>query len=99
LSERFDFENIDAGIRGAVEVLRGSGVETFESCEGGAGHAYAEPAVRFYGNKNAGLRALAVALDYGLPVLYLRRLWPVLDGELTGPYWELTFREKVVSRV
>ncbi len=28
-----------------VEVLRAAGVETFESCEGGAGHSYPEPTV------------------------------------------------------
>ncbi len=96
--EPFDFENLDPGIRAAVEILRSEGVETFESCQGGDGHAYAEPAVRFHGNHGAGFRALAVAQDYGLPVLYLRRFWSVLEGEPTGPYWELTFSGHV-SRV
>jgi hypothetical protein len=27
----------------------------------------------------------------GLPVTELRRVWPILDGEPTGPWWELTF--------
>ena len=31
---------LDPGIAGAVAVLREAGVETFESCEGGHGHAY-----------------------------------------------------------
>jgi hypothetical protein len=95
VTERFDYENLDPGIRRAVEVLRAAGVETFESCEGGKGHIYPEPSVRFYGNRAAGFRALAVALDNGLPVLYLRRFWPILEGEPNGPYWELTFRGHV----
>ena len=81
----------DSGIAEAVEALRSSGVETFESCQGGPGHAYPEPTVRFHGDKAEGLRALAVALHAGLAVTCLRRVWPVNDSEPTGPYWELTF--------
>jgi hypothetical protein len=69
-------------------------VETFESCEGGAGHSFADPTVRFYGERSEGFRALAVAQAYGLPVLDLRRYWQIVDGEPCGPYWELTFRSK-----
>jgi hypothetical protein len=72
-------------------VLRQGGIETFESCEGGNGHAYREPTVRFHGDRSEGYRALATALKAGLPVAELRRVWPVLDGEATGPWWELTF--------
>ena len=31
-----------------------AGIETFESCPGGPGHAYAEPTVRFYGDRSEG---------------------------------------------
>ncbi len=82
---------LDAGIWPAVEVLRSGGVETFESCEGGHGHAYPEPTVRFHGDQAEGYRAVAVALRAGLRVKELRRVWPVNDKELTGPWWELTF--------
>ena len=86
---------LDVGIKRAVDVLQANGVETFESCEGGPGHSYAEPTVRFYGNPGAGWRALAVCLDYGLPVSAVRRVWPVLDrNDPTGPYWEVVFRER-----
>lgn len=81
---------LDNGIAQAVLVLRAQGVETFESCEGGRSHAYEQPTVRFHGNRAEGLRALAVALQARLPVAELRRVWPVLDGEPTGPWWELT---------
>jgi len=35
--------------------------------------------------------ALAAALDGGLRVYNLRRVWRIEDGEPTGPWWELTF--------
>lgn len=82
---------LDAGIADAVIALCRAGVETFESCEGGIGHAYAEPTVRFYGDRAEGLRALSIALQNRLPVTALRRAWPVVDSEPTGPWWELTF--------
>ena len=83
---------LDAGIAPYVEQLRAANVETFESCEGGDGHAFPVPTVRFYGDKSEGFRALDVALKNGLPVLDLRRYWQVVDGEPYGPHWELAFR-------
>lgn len=82
---------LDPGIARAVKVLAGAGVETYESCEGGRGHAYPEPTVRFYGEHAEGFRALAAALENGLPVAALRRIWVVQDGEPVGPDWEMTF--------
>ncbi len=83
--------HLDAGIKDAVLLLRKHGVETVESCEGGSNHAYLEPTVRFVGGKAEGYRALSIALQVGLKVSELRRVWPILDYEPTGPYWELTF--------
>lgn len=85
---------LDEGIRRFVLILRRDGVETFESCEGGPGHAMPEPTVSFWGNNGAGFKALSVAMTYGLPVLSLRRAWRMDDGELTGPWWEMTFRTR-----
>jgi hypothetical protein len=88
---------IDPGIRKAVELFQKHEIETCESCEGGPGHAYPEPTVAFYGTSEAGWRAVAVCLAYGLPVMSLRRVWDVLDGkEPTGPHWEITFRTRMV---
>ena len=82
---------LDPGIAEAVTVLRDAGVETFESCEGGEGHAYPEPTVRFHGDSPEGLRVLALAMEAGLPVFELRRVWSIQDEEPNGPWWELVF--------
>ncbi len=82
--------DVDPGIRHAVQRLTEWGIEVFESCEGGPGHAYPEPTVAFYGAPCAGWHAVGVCLAYGLPVRSLRRVWDMLDAnELTGPHWEI----------
>jgi len=88
--EQFD-PPLDPGIVKAVAALRNSGVETFESCQGGANHAYPQPTVRFHGDTAEGFRALAAAIKEDLPVAELRRVWPIHDDEATGPWWEITF--------
>lgn len=98
MTEPLEFEKelaapLDEGIAEAVRVLFRAGIETFESCQGGTGHAYPEPTVRFYGERPEGFRGLSIALSYGLRVSELRRVWPVNDGEPTGPWWEITFRD------
>jgi len=93
---------LDAGIRWAVEILCTARIETFESCEGGSGHSYPEPTVRFHGDRSEGFRALAVALQNNLPVSSIKRIWNIDDGEPTGPYWEMIFwrkMDKTKSRV
>ncbi len=52
--------SLDPGIARYVGVLDEAGVETFESCEGGPGHGFLEPTVRFYGDNSKGFRALTV---------------------------------------
>ena len=83
---------LDPGIAPIVELLVANGIETYESCQGGQGHAYLEPTVRFHGEASKGYEAVAVALSHGLYVISLRRAWEIIDGELTGPHWEMTFR-------
>ena len=75
--------------------LQAAGIETFESCEGGPGHAFHEPTVRFHGQPAAGFHALGVAMDHGWPIASLRRTWAYVDSEINGPYWELTFWAQV----
>jgi len=88
---------LDPGIADYVVALREAGIETFESCEGGQGHAYPEPTIRFHGERSEGFRALAVAQANALPVAELRRVYDIIDGEPTGPHWEMTFRQAVDS--
>jgi hypothetical protein len=82
---------LDEGVAVYVERLQAAGIETFESCEGGPGHSYSEPVVRFFGDHGEGFRALAVVLASGFPVSDLRRFWQIVNGEPCGPYWELSF--------
>lgn len=87
---------IDKGIVRAVDILSKGGVETFESCEGGIGHSYPEPTIRFHGSVAAGWHAVGLCLDNGLPVSELRRVWDILDGSYpTGPHWEIVFSRKI----
>ncbi|MFZ5907082.1 MAG: hypothetical protein ACOYVJ_06685 [Nitrospirota bacterium] len=82
---------LDSGISEEVRILTEAKIETFESCEGGNGHAYPEPTIRFHGDKSEGFKALAVALQNGLYVKSVARIWSIIDGEPTGPWWEMTF--------
>ena len=82
---------LDKGIKRYVEILAAAGIETYESCEGGESHPFPEPSVRFHGDNTEGFRALAVALQNDLPVLYLRRLWSIENLEPVGPTWEIVF--------
>jgi hypothetical protein len=86
---------LDPGIREAVLLLRAAGIETFESCEGGAGHASPDPIVKFHGNAWSGYHAFSVAMTHGLPVLRLCRVHDCEDGQLTAPYWMLVFRSEI----
>ncbi len=85
-------DDLDAGVADFVNLLREHGVETFESCDGSPGHSCAEPLVRFFGQREEGFRALAVALEHGFPVSTIRRFWDINDGEPCGPHWEMTLR-------
>lgn len=85
---------LDKGIEAFVVFLVSVGIETYESCEGGEGHSYPEPTVRFHGGNAEGYKAVGYALECGFNVAQLRRSWSVIDGELTGPHWELTLTEK-----
>lgn len=91
LARELYFESpLDEGIREFVITLAANGVETFESCEGGEGHSFPWPTIRFEGGSSEGLRALSVALENGLPVDALRRTWGIRDRLIHGPWWEMT---------
>jgi len=83
---------LDNGVGHYVNTLRREGIETFESCEGGPGHAYPECTIAFHGNRSEGHKALSIAMTYDFPVSDLRRVWSIIDGEATGPSWEMVFK-------
>lgn len=90
---------LDAGIRFAVRVLHAAGIETCQSCEGGAGHTYHEPTVDLVADEGAGLRAVAALTGYGLDVLDLAMVWPIADGMPTGRLWRVQLRQAWPDRV
>jgi hypothetical protein len=47
-------DELDPRIAPYVRVLQENGIETFDSCEGGPGHAMPEPTVRFHGPRSEG---------------------------------------------
>jgi len=86
------YAELDPGIRRYVRVLAEGGIDTFESCQGGSGHACPEPIVRFHGDAWEGFKAISVAMSNGLPVLAVRLSWYMNDGHPAGPWWEMVFR-------
>lgn len=88
---------LDTGIAPVVHFLNEFGFETFESCEGGEGHAYPYPTVRFHGDIGMGFRVFGLLRDRAIPMMHLARLWQVIDGEPIGPYWEISFACKIES--
>ena len=86
-----NYSHIDPAVREAVKVLREEGVDTFASCQGGEGHAYKVPTIRFEGGREEGFRAYVICTKHGFEVDEIKRTWEVIDGEVSGPFWELTF--------
>jgi hypothetical protein len=93
LRTAIDWSNIDEGIKYELRILRDNGIETTESCQGGQGHPFPVPTIRFCGIYSDGLKAVSIAMMYGLKVKDLRRVWHLDGGELVGPEWEMTFYE------
>ena len=58
--------NIDPLILPVVEILNTHGFETFDSCQGGEGHPFADGYIRFYGDEHDLLRAWEVCTTYGI---------------------------------
>jgi hypothetical protein len=81
---------MDIGIVRTVQILMDADIETYESCQGGERHAYAEPTIRFNGTPACGWRALAILMSYDLPVGQLSRTWVLNYGVPDGPCWEVT---------
>jgi hypothetical protein len=82
---------LDLGIRHFVLILRSQGVDTVQSCQGGPGHSFLEPTIEFNGGAGEGLRAVAAAQAYGLPLAALFRVWTMQGHKLVGPIWAMIF--------
>jgi hypothetical protein len=87
--------DLDTKIKEAVLILQKGGIDTFESCQGGVGHACHEPMVRFLGNSFEGFKAYAIAKNNGLNVLSLSYEYSETNGWLEGPHWRMTFRHPI----
>ena len=93
-----DIDGVDKKMVKLLQVLNEHGVETFESCQGGTwdngkGHSYPEPTVCFHGEIQEGPRAFSIATTFGFKVKDLRRYYSVINKELVGPSWQMTFRD------
>ena len=91
----------DEGIEYVVRLLMTNDIKTFESCEGGEGHAYPEPTVCFEEDRPGDeFRALALCMELDLPVSELRRVYRVnvmRPQELEKPHWQLVFWKRVFT--
>jgi len=89
---------LDEGIKEAVRILMQAGIPTIESCEGGEGHAWGEPTIRFQGGPEMGFLAYAIAIHHNLPVSEIRRCWRIVNHEVTGPDWEISLSPQEINR-
>lgn len=78
---------IDELIRPAVDLLRKYGIETIESCQGGEGHAYREPTVRFVGDEIDIIRAMDICIAHGMCVSEGRKVFKKIEDINDGD-WE-----------
>lgn len=69
------FLDVDELIRPAVLILNKHGFKTFESCQGGEGHCYPQPTIRFEGSEFDLIRAYEVCEIYKLPVYEAKRVF------------------------
>jgi hypothetical protein len=85
------WKNIDPAIAPLVKIFWEEGHEPFESCQGGPGHTFPEPTIRFSGSIAEGPRLVSTALRWGMVPCSLRRVWAIQDKEMVGADWEMTF--------
>lgn len=95
-------DGIDKLILPIVEILNIHGFKTFESCQGGEGHAFFEPTVRFEGDEFSLIRACEICSLYGFIVSEGRRIYrktPIYRDDNTpnahqiGETWDRPFNE------
>jgi len=84
----------------AVILLRKHGFDTWESCQGGEGHCYCEPTIRFFGSEFDLIRAYELCYIQGMNVFNAKRVYrkvpvycDVTDGNEIGENWDSPFNE------
>ncbi len=97
---KIDWSFIDEVIRPVVELLNKYGFKTFESCQGGKGHCFELPTVRFYGSEFDLIRAYELCALYKINVFQANRVFRKTDiykninhGESIGRSWDEPFNE------
>ena len=80
----------DPGMRDAIKLLRDNGIDVLDSFVPDS-DATGAPTIRFQGNAWAGYKAFAIAMESGLSVGRIQRVWGATDGQIEGPWWEITF--------
>lgn len=95
-----EYQGLDKGIRFAVRVLHAAGIETCQSCQGGAGHAYDRPTIDLTagGDDSKGFEALAALRDYGLPVTEVAIVWNIQNGHPYEKLWRIVFSRTMEDR-
>lgn len=92
---------MDKKIKPMVIALQKYGFKTFESCQGGKGHAYTEPTVRFEGDEFDLIRAYEICEHLKLRPNEVRRVyWKVplsnpdkYTSDLEKYIWDKPFNE------
>lgn len=94
--------NIDPLILPVVQMLNKYGFKTFESCQGGDGHAFFEPTVRFEGTEFDLIRAYEICVLHNFPVYEAKRVFRKssiykennsIDTLPIGDVWDSPFNE------
>lgn len=89
---------LDERIRDAVMVLREAGVDTFASCQGGPGHMFRLPTIRFQGDEWAARLAIRVLAKNGYAADEVRHyLADEYLSKLSDEFWEITLAPEITQ--
>lgn len=97
-----EIEGLDKLIEPVVILLNKYGFKTFESCQGGKGHCFDSPTVRFEGSEFDLIRAYELCDLHNINVHEAKRTYrktdvyqDVTSGSSIGEIWEPPFNELI----
>ena len=98
-----EIEGLDEGIIDALTILYEHGFDTFESCQGGKGHCYELPTIRFEGTEFDLIRAWEILELYKYELLEAKRVYrktPLYDNSMQekGLSWDKPFNEIIFKQ-